>query len=32
MLMVAPSDRDDAALLLTEKDGGYGDRRVATPS
>jgi len=30
MLMVTPSDRDDAALLLTEQDGGYGDRRVAT--
>ena len=31
-LQVAPSDRDDASVLLTEQDGGYGERRVAAPA
>ena len=31
-LQVAPSDRDDAVLLLTEQDGGYGERQVAAPA
>ena len=31
-LQVAPSDKDDAALLLTEQDGGYGERQVASPA